>query len=94
MEKGCPVSDPVSLAMIDFLTWVSSRPRTYAETMDAWRSSCPRHTVWEDALTGGFIQIESGDTPHQMEVALTPLGQAVLGRSHSRQSAQLPTPGG
>jgi hypothetical protein len=44
--------ETVSLLMLEFLTWVSSRPRTYAETMGAWRSTCPRHTVWEDALVG------------------------------------------
>jgi hypothetical protein len=72
------MAEPVSLLMIQFLTWVSSRRRTYAESMDAWRSSCPRHTVWEDALADGLIQIGSGDTLQESEVTLTPRGQAVL----------------
>ena len=25
-----------------FLAWVADRPRTYAEAMEAWRSTCPR----------------------------------------------------
>jgi len=70
--------EPVSLLMLQFLDWVSSRPRTYAEAMDAWRSSCPRLTVWEDALMDGLIQIQSGGLSEQSEVTLTPRGRAVL----------------
>jgi hypothetical protein len=69
--------EPVSLLMIEFLTWVSSRPRTYAESMETWRSSCPRHTVWEDALLGGLIEI-GGDPLTQSQVALTSKGRAIL----------------
>ena len=38
-----------------FLEWVAERPRTYHETMDAWRTSCPRISVWEDALHDGLV---------------------------------------
>jgi hypothetical protein len=69
---------PVSLLMLEFLTWVSTRQRSYPEAMEAWRSSCPRHTVWEDALLSGFIQVESDGTPHHSVVTLTPQGQALL----------------
>jgi hypothetical protein len=71
--------EPVSLLMREFLAWISSRPRTYAEAMEAWRSTCPRQTVWEDALTDGLIQI--GGTFHQSEVTLTPRGRAILGEN-------------
>jgi hypothetical protein len=69
---------PVSLLMLDFLTWIASRRRSYAEAMEAWRSSCPRHTVWEDALVDGLIQMESRGSPQQAEVTLTPRGRAIL----------------
>ena len=73
---------PVSLLRLEFLTWISIRLRTYAETMEAWRSTCPRNTVWEDALIDGLIQIESGGAMNQSEVTLTPRGRAMLdGRS-------------
>ena len=73
---------PVSPLALEFLTWISIRPRTYAETMEAWRSTCPRNTVWEDALIDGLIQIESGGTMNQSEVTITPRGRAILnGRS-------------
>jgi hypothetical protein len=70
--------EPVSLLLLQFLQWVSSRPRTYAEVMAAWRSSCPRLTVWEDALKDGLIQVESSRPSQPMEVRLTPRGRAVL----------------
>jgi hypothetical protein len=78
--------EPVSLLMFEFLAWVSIRRRTYAEAMEAWRSTCPRHTVWEDALAGGLIQVQSGGTLRQPEVTLTPRGRAVLEEKHSDRS--------
>jgi hypothetical protein len=68
----------VHLLRREFLTWVSVRPRTYAEAMEAWRSTCPRHTVWEDALADGLIQVESGGTLNQSQVTLTERGRAIL----------------
>jgi hypothetical protein len=35
---------------LELLAWISERPRSYAETMEAWMSHCPRLTVWEDAI--------------------------------------------
>jgi hypothetical protein len=64
--------------MLQFLAWVSSRPRSYAEAMDAWRSSCPRLTVWEDALIDGLIQIEGSGSWKESAVTLTPRGRAIL----------------
>jgi hypothetical protein len=46
--------------------------------MDAWRSTCPRHTVWEDALSDGLIQVARGGALHQAEVTLTSRGRAIL----------------
>jgi hypothetical protein len=41
----------------ELLTWIASRPRTYAETMEARRSTCPRQSVREDAVGDGLIQV-------------------------------------
>jgi hypothetical protein len=68
--------EAVSLLMLQFLDWVASRPRTYAEAMDAWRTSCPRLSVWEDALIGDLIQINGRAL--RPEMALTPRGRATL----------------
>ncbi len=73
-----PYNGAVNALMGEFLTWVSARPRTYGEAMEAWRSSCPRQTVWEDALADGLVQVESDGTLRQSRVTLTPRGQALL----------------
>ena len=39
------------------LAWIERQPRTYAETMEAWRSCCPRLTIWEDALADGLVDV-------------------------------------
>ena len=41
--------------ILDLLEWIGPAPRPYAETMDAWRTSCPRLPVWEEANERGFI---------------------------------------
>jgi hypothetical protein len=57
---------------MELLAWVSSRPRTYAETIEAWRSNCPRDPVWDDALVAGLVQTNGS------EVGLTARGRALL----------------
>jgi hypothetical protein len=46
--------------------------------MEAWQTSCPRHTIWEDALIDGLIQVKSNGLRHESEVTLTPRGKAIL----------------
>jgi hypothetical protein len=77
--------EPATLSTLEFLTWLDSRPRTYAEAMEAWSSRCPRNSVWEDALIEGLIQVESAATMGESKVILTPRGRAVLdGKSQSQ----------
>ena len=56
----------------DLLAWIAKEPRTYRETMDAWRTHCPRLSIWEDAVGAGFIRIQGS------KVGLTATGQAAL----------------
>ena len=43
-------SSPTIASLIcDLLEWLAGRERTYEEVLDAWRTSCPRLPVWEDA---------------------------------------------
>lgn len=39
----------------DFIEWIAKQPRSYADVLDAWRTSCPRLAVWEDASERGFV---------------------------------------
>lgn len=57
------MSDPVVESLIlDLLEWLSNRTeRTYEEVMDAWRTSCPRFPVWEDANDRRLVTTESVD---------------------------------
>jgi hypothetical protein len=56
----------------ELLTWVAERPRSYEETMQAWRSNCPRHAVWEDACIEGLVEVVDD------RVVLTATGWAAL----------------
>ncbi|MBV9580241.1 MAG: hypothetical protein JO057_16760 [Chloroflexi bacterium] len=67
----------VSAAMREFLVWVAFRPRTYADSMEAWGSHCPRFTLWEDALDQGLIVVEPG-LPESSGVCLTVQGRAAI----------------
>jgi hypothetical protein len=69
------VSDSPSLIMVQFLTWVADRPRTYRQTMDAWRTSCPRLSVWEDAILDELIRVGNDK---DRAVSLTARGRAAL----------------
>lgn len=40
----------------DLVEWVGREPRLYSDVMDAWRTSCPRLTVWEDAVERGYVE--------------------------------------
>jgi hypothetical protein len=48
--------------------------------MEAWRSSCPRFTIWEDALSDGLVRLEGtgGRAMSDTRVVLTGRGRAVL----------------
>jgi hypothetical protein len=53
------MANVVETLILDLLEWVASRERSYEEVMDAWRTSCPRLPVWEDANDGGLIETVS-----------------------------------
>jgi D-3-phosphoglycerate dehydrogenase len=71
------VNDPLDPLVLDLLEWIGPRSRPYADVMDAWRTSCPRLPVWEEANARGYLaMIRSPDgTP---SVALTALGRTEL----------------
>jgi hypothetical protein len=50
----------VSAPTLQLLEWIDERPRSYAETMEAWHSHCPRLMIWEDALADGLVQVRNG----------------------------------
>jgi hypothetical protein len=82
-----PAPTPHAMALRTLLAWLDERPRRYGETMEAWRSACPRRSVWEDALAGGLVRIApaAGGGMAAAPVALTERGQLVLGRAEQAQ---------
>jgi hypothetical protein len=53
------MADTVENLILDLLEWVGRKERTYQETMEAWRTSCPRLPVWEDANDRGLLEAAS-----------------------------------
>ncbi len=62
--------------MLEFLSWVDAKERTYDEAMEAWRTSCPRFSTWEDASIGGYVHLEQ--TGNELVVSLTAEGRALI----------------
>jgi len=70
------MTDTVENLILDLLEWVGSRERTYQETMEAWRTSCPRLPVWEDATDRGLLETERANG--RSIVRLTSSGLSLL----------------
>jgi hypothetical protein len=49
------MSDTLTPLVADLVEWVAREPRPWAEFMDAWRTSCPRLPVWEEAAARGLV---------------------------------------
>ncbi len=63
------MTDTVRVLVLDLLEWLASRDRSYEETMDCWRTSCPRLPVWEEANDHGFVLIEKGHGTSSVRVS-------------------------
>lgn len=79
------IIDPL---ILDLVEWIAKAPRPYAEVMEVWRTSCPRLTVWEDAVDRGYLVRERGKGG-EMLVRITPLG-----RRHLQDNGRVPAPAG
>jgi len=62
----------------DLVRWVAERPRLYDDVMEAWRTSCPRLTIWEDAVDAGYVAIGFESAGQGKTVAVTAAGMAFL----------------
>jgi hypothetical protein len=72
--------------ILDLLEWIARAPRSHADVIDTWRTSCPRLTVWEDAVDRGFAVREPGRGRDVM-IRLTTTGHDFL-RKHGRSMAE------
>jgi hypothetical protein len=78
------MADTVEALILDLLDWLMVRDRTYEEVMDAWRTSCPRLPVWEDANDRGLVTREEVNGHYVIRV--TPAGLALLGQRKIRNA--------
>ena len=63
--------------VFDLVEWVAQGPRPYRAVMEAWRTSCPRLTIWEDAIDHGLVmQVPGRDG--QTVVMVTERGREFL----------------
>ena len=65
--------------ILDLIEWIGETPQPYARVLAAWRTSCPRLTIWEDAIDAGFIAHQPAESGPSM-VCVTSAGLAFLGR--------------
>jgi len=77
------VLDPL---VLDFVEWIAKEPRAYADVLDAWRTSCPRLTVWEDAIDRGLVMRKPVQGESRTRVEVTAAGERFL-REHHRLPA-------
>jgi hypothetical protein len=73
--------DPNAL-VLDFVEWIAVSPRRYVDVMDAWRTSCPRLTIWEDAIDQRLVQRCCIDG--ELSIETTQAGRDLLARTRMR----------
>jgi hypothetical protein len=91
-DPGLAAAPLPSRNLLEFLGWVASRPRSYVEAMEAWRTSCPRLSIWEDATGDDLVRMEQAGAASQGQavVRLTDRGAALLTRGESAPAASAP----
>ncbi len=75
----------VEVLVTDLLEWLARQDRSYEETMDAWRTSCPRLPVWEEAGDAGLVCMEKRDG--RTLVRVTPAGMEHLRQTRRERAA-------
>jgi hypothetical protein len=82
------MTETTDALVLDLVEWIAREPRLYSEVIEAWRTSCPRLTIWEDAVDRGYVarQPVAG---LGVRVAITEGGAKFL-REHGRRDFTLP----
>ena len=76
------MTETTDALVLDLVEWIGREPRLYSEVIETWRTSCPRLTIWEDAVEAGYVarQNRAGAAPM---VTVTEAGERLL-RAHGR----------
>jgi hypothetical protein len=78
------MADTADALVLDFVEWIAREPRLYSEVIATWRTSCPRLTIWEDAVDRGYVERETV-AGFGLVVTVTDDGETLL-RQHGRVS--------
>jgi D-3-phosphoglycerate dehydrogenase len=73
-----PLDPVVEALIVDLLQWLSIRERSYEDAMDAWRTSCPKLPVWEDANDRGLVTITLDEINGRCMVGVSISGRTFL----------------
>jgi hypothetical protein len=76
------MAETINALVLDLVEWIARAPRPYAEVIETWRTSCPRLTIWEDAVEAGYVARESRAGAGSI-VTVTADGERLL-RAHGR----------
>jgi hypothetical protein len=68
--------------ILDMLEWLAKQPRPYAEVMEVWRTSCPRLTIWEEAVDHGLVVRRREPGASTAVVEVTASGRRALAEAH------------
>jgi hypothetical protein len=76
------MAETINALVLDLVEWIARAPCPYSEVIETWRTSCPRLTIWEDAVEAGYVtrQNRAGAAPL---VTVTEDGKRLL-RAHGR----------
>ena len=76
------MADDTDPLVLDLVEWIAREPRLYSEVIETWRTSCPRLTIWEDAVDRGYVARET-TAGTGVRVTVTEGGARFL-RAHGR----------
>lgn len=71
------MTDTLDPLIRDLVVWCAAAPRAYADVLEAWRTSCPRLTVWEEAVDRGLLK-RAFDPERGALVVITERGRALV----------------
>ena len=80
--SAAQMSEAADPLVLDFVEWIAREPRSYAEVIATWKTSCPRLTIWEDATERGYVARET-IAGSGLFIAVTADGERLL-RAHGR----------
>jgi GST-like protein len=68
------MTETTDALVLDLVEWIGREPRPYSDVIETWRTSCPRLTIWEDAVDRGYVARKPGPgraflsrSPHQVK---------------------------